>query len=55
VGVIRAHEAQLDGYKLHKWNGEAAFPAVITIFSAPNYCDVYGNKGAIIKFANNTM
>ena len=26
------------------------YPAVITIFSAPNYCDVYGNKGAIIKF-----
>jgi serine/threonine-protein phosphatase 2B catalytic subunit len=28
---------------------------VITIFSAPNYCDCYGNKGAIIKFSNNTM
>ena len=28
---------------------------VITIFSAPNYCDVYNNKGAIIKFENNTL
>lgn len=26
------------------------FPAVITIFSAPNYCDFYNNKGAVIKF-----
>ncbi|KAL8450982.1 hypothetical protein Emag_002962 [Eimeria magna] len=23
---------------------------VITIFSAPNYCDVYNNKGAVLKF-----
>lgn len=28
---------------------------VITIFSAPNYCDVYNNKGAIIKFESNTL
>ena len=33
-----------------KWNGESEFPAVITIFSAANYCDAYNNKGAIIKF-----
>jgi hypothetical protein len=26
------------------------FPTVITIFSAPNYCDYYQNKGAILKF-----
>ena len=25
------------------------------MFSAPNYCDVYNNKGAIIKFENNTL
>jgi serine/threonine-protein phosphatase 2B catalytic subunit len=28
---------------------------VITVFSAPNYCDVYNNKGAIIKFDNDTL
>ena len=46
LSLIRAHEAQIEGYKMHKWNGEQDFPAVITIFSAPNYCDVYNNKGA---------
>lgn len=40
---------------MHRWNGNAEFPTVITIFSAPNYCDVYGNKGAIIKFNQNTL
>ena len=35
---------------MHKWNSKSGFPVVITIFSAPNYCDVYNNKGAIIKF-----
>jgi serine/threonine-protein phosphatase 2B catalytic subunit len=55
LSIIRAHEAQLEGYKLHKWNGDNEFPAVITIFSAPNYCDVYKNKGAVIKFQNNKL
>ena len=35
---------------MYKWNPNVEFPSVITIFSAPNYCDVYNNKGAIIKF-----
>ena len=35
---------------MHRWNGKSDFPSVITIFSAPNYCDVYNNKGAVIKF-----
>lgn len=40
---------------MHRWNGTSDFPSVITIFSAPNYCDVYNNKGAVIKFENNTL
>jgi serine/threonine-protein phosphatase 2B catalytic subunit len=55
LAIIRGHESQPDGYKMHKWNGPSDFPMVITVFSAPNYCDVYGNKGAIVKFENNTL
>lgn len=39
---------QLDGYKMHKWNGISSFPPVITVFSAPNYCGTYHNTGAIL-------
>jgi serine/threonine-protein phosphatase 2B catalytic subunit len=45
----------MEGYKMYKWNGNNHFPTVITLFSAPNYCDVYHNKGAIIKFAVNDL
>jgi serine/threonine-protein phosphatase 2B catalytic subunit len=34
---------------MHNWVGSVDFPSVITIFSAPNYCDTYHNKGAIVK------
>jgi hypothetical protein len=34
---------------VHSW-GEREFPVVITVFSAPNYCDSYMNKAAIIVF-----
>ena len=47
--IIRAHEVQLEGYKEHFWNGKSQ-PMVITLFSAPNYCDSYKNQGAIMKF-----
>jgi len=40
---------------MHRWNGPAEFPMVITIFSAPNYCGVYNNKGAVIKFEKNSL
>ena len=55
LSILRAHEVQIDGYKMHKWNGSTGFPVVITIFSAPNYCDVYNNKGAVVKFNNNVL
>ena len=54
LSVIRGHEVQLEGYKMLNWKNKS-FPQVITIFSAPNYCDTYNNKGAIIKFENNSL
>merc|ERR1719230_911364 len=55
LSVIRAHEVQIEGYKMHKANPATGFPSVITVFSAPNYCDIYNNKGAILKFDNSTL
>jgi serine/threonine-protein phosphatase 2B catalytic subunit len=53
--IVRAHETQLEGFKMHQWDKNIDFPIVITIFSAPNYCDVYGNKAAVIKVSNNMI
>jgi hypothetical protein len=55
--VIRAHEVQQYGYAEHWFKQDSLRPAddetenptqrvppVITVFSAPNYCDLYQNK-----------
>ncbi|KAJ3115890.1 PsbP domain-containing protein 3, chloroplastic [Phlyctochytrium bullatum] len=41
--VIRSHEVKQEGYEV------AHGGKCITIFSAPNYCDSVGNKGAFIR------
>lgn len=47
--LIRSHEVKNDGYeKTHA-------DRVITIFSAPNYCDFTGNKAAFIRLDGKTM
>ena len=48
MSVMRGHQVQVDGYKMHKWDGPQSFPYVITIFSAPNYCGYYDNKAAVL-------
>ena len=48
LSIIRAHEAQDAGYKMYRKSSATGFPSLITIFSAPNYLDVYGNKGTCI-------
>uniref|UniRef100_A0A6A7G8P4 Serine/threonine-protein phosphatase n=1 Tax=Hirondellea gigas TaxID=1518452 RepID=A0A6A7G8P4_9CRUS len=40
TAIIRAHEAQPQGFKMQMVNESTKTPRVITIFSAPNYCDV---------------
>ncbi|XP_028343483.1 uncharacterized protein, partial [Physeter macrocephalus] len=41
--VIRSHEMKDEGYEVEH-NGK-----LITVFSAPNYCDQMKNKGAFIR------
>jgi len=55
LSVIRAHEAQDAGYRMYRKTRTTGFPSVMTIFSAPNYLDVYNNKAAVLKYENNVM
>nr|SVE78147.1 EOG090X03S1 [Daphnia lumholtzi] len=47
--IIRSHEVKADGYE------EAHDGKCITVFSAPNYCDTMGNKGAFITMNGKDM
>lgn len=47
--VVRSHEVKEEGYELTH-DGFCC-----TIFSAPNYCDQMGNKGAFIRFNGDDM
>lgn len=47
--VIRSHEMKEDGYT-EEHDGK-----LITLFSAPNYCDQMGNKGAFIRLDKKTL
>ncbi|KAJ7897638.1 serine/threonine protein phosphatase 2B [Mycena olivaceomarginata] len=49
LSIIRAHEAQDSGYRMYRKTKTTGFPSVMTIFSAPNYLDVYNNKAAVIN------
>ena len=47
--LIRSHEVRDEGYSIET-GGQ-----VITVFSAPNYCDQYNNKGGLIKYDGGNM
>jgi serine/threonine-protein phosphatase 2B catalytic subunit len=49
LSVIRAHEAQKEGFRMYKSTPEG-FPSIITVFSCPNYLDSYQNKGAVLIY-----
>ncbi|KIX02533.1 serine/threonine-protein phosphatase 2B catalytic subunit [Rhinocladiella mackenziei CBS 650.93] len=55
LAIIRAHEAQDAGYRMYRKTRTTGFPSVMTIFSAPNYLDLYNNKAAVLKYENNAM
>uniref|UniRef100_A0A0N5BFN5 protein-serine/threonine phosphatase n=1 Tax=Strongyloides papillosus TaxID=174720 RepID=A0A0N5BFN5_STREA len=47
--VVRSHEVKDQGYETHH-SGKC-----YTIFSAPNYCDTMGNKGAFITITGDSL
>ena len=55
LSIIRAHEAQDAGYRMYRKTKTTGFPSVMTIFSAPNYLDMYANKAAVLKYESNVM
>lgn len=49
TSLLRAHEVQRTGYDLNHFNKkDLNHPLVVTLFSAPNYCDFYQNQAAIM-------
>ncbi|KAL7415147.1 Serine/threonine-protein phosphatase 2B catalytic subunit A1 [Mrakia frigida] len=55
LSIIRAHEAQDSGYRMYRKTKTTGFPSVMTLFSAPDYVDVYKNKAAVLKYEANVM
>ncbi|KAG7391555.1 hypothetical protein PHYPSEUDO_004625 [Phytophthora pseudosyringae] len=59
LSIVRAHELEEDGYKEHfrhdanrseeDEDGNLFVPAVVTVFSAPEYCNTNHNVGATLK------
>uniref|UniRef100_A0A1I7ZIE5 protein-serine/threonine phosphatase n=1 Tax=Steinernema glaseri TaxID=37863 RepID=A0A1I7ZIE5_9BILA len=47
--VVRSHEVKPQGYERH--HNDKCF----TVFSAPNYCDTMGNKGAFITITGDNL
>jgi len=50
LAIIRAHEVVPNGVLFYDLGSLSQFPVLISIFSAPNYCDVYNNTAAIIIY-----
>ncbi len=38
---------------MYRKSRKTGFPSVMTLFSAPNYLDVYNNKAAMVKYETN--
>ncbi|CEG41820.1 protein phosphatase [Plasmopara halstedii] len=59
LAIIRAHELEEDGFKEHfcqdadqtheETDENLSLPAVVTVFSAPEYCNTNHNVGATLK------
>ena len=55
VTLLTSLDLCLFRYRMYRKSQTTGFPSLITIFSAPNYLDVYNNKAAVLKYENNVM
>jgi serine/threonine-protein phosphatase 2B catalytic subunit len=53
--IIRAHQVQPEGYKFHSWLDKPGCIPVITVFSAANYCETIGNRGAFLSINDSVV
>ncbi|KAI3382093.1 hypothetical protein SNEBB_006367 [Seison nebaliae] len=53
--MVRAHQVVDKGCEMKKQFARTQFPSMITLFSAPNYCDAYKNKGAFLKYVDKVL
>ncbi|UJR38499.1 hypothetical protein I4U23_031166 [Adineta vaga] len=51
LSIIRGHEVQKNGVRFFHKSSRTNFPVLISLFSAPNYCDTYNNVAAILKLS----
>lgn len=50
--IVRSHEVEDNGYKLYRALPSTNYPCMISVFSAPNYCDSFANMGAVVTIGN---
>lgn len=53
--IVRSHEVQDLGFKLYRPHPNHLFPCLVSIFSAPNYCSSFGNKGAVLALSKGSL
>jgi diadenosine tetraphosphatase ApaH/serine/threonine PP2A family protein phosphatase len=52
TGIFRGHQQKQSGIEQYKFGPEFEFPAVTTVFSAPNYCDKSQNTGGVVSITD---
>lgn len=53
--IIRAHQVKQEGVEVYEKNPHTRFPTLFTVFSAPNYCDSYHNRAAVLYYDRKTL
>ncbi|CAF2943294.1 unnamed protein product [Rotaria sp. Silwood2] len=53
LSIIRGHEVQKDDVRFFRKSSRTNFPVIVSLFSAPNYCDTYNNVAVTLRLDAN--